>query len=401
MRILMATAGTRGDVEPFVRLARHAVRRGHRVRLAVPQNSGADLGDLDTVLLAVDFAQLIQTQGVSPWAALRTFKTTIRPAMAQLLQESVKAILDFGPDVVVHHPKILTAATTASALAVPSVVVEAVPSVTPTRAFPAPGVLDRNLGWANRLTYAAAPAAARVFAREMAAAEALLPAAGPRPTGRDLASLVPISPLLLSRPADWPDAVHLTGDWCSDTTPPPLDPLVRDFISAGPFLYAGFGSMAAGDAGLRSRAILQAARRSGLRALLVTGWGGLEVPKEQRGDDVLAVAAVPHSAVLPRAVLAVHHGGAGTVHAVARAGIPSVVVPFLVDQPFWARQLQARHLAPTPVPYRKVTSSRMHDAISAALQLRPEAARTGELMRSERGLDRALDVLERLAQVRL
>ncbi|WP_104166225.1 glycosyltransferase [Arthrobacter sp. SX1312] len=49
MRLLLATAGSRGDVEPFVALAERALAAGHEVRLVVPDNSGVEMGDLDVV----------------------------------------------------------------------------------------------------------------------------------------------------------------------------------------------------------------------------------------------------------------------------------------------------------------------------------------------------------------
>jgi sterol 3beta-glucosyltransferase len=66
MKILMLTAGTGGDVEPFVALARSAGARGHQIRLGVPDHSGVDTEDLDTASLHIDFAQLINDQAVSP-----------------------------------------------------------------------------------------------------------------------------------------------------------------------------------------------------------------------------------------------------------------------------------------------------------------------------------------------
>ena len=66
MRIMMLTAGTRGDVEPFVVLAGSAASRGHEVRLGIPDHSGVETEGLDIVSLKMDFAQLIGDQGVSP-----------------------------------------------------------------------------------------------------------------------------------------------------------------------------------------------------------------------------------------------------------------------------------------------------------------------------------------------
>lgn len=116
-----------------------------------------------------------------------------------------------------------------------------------------------------------------------------------------------------------------------------------------------------------------------------------------RGGDVLVRESVDHRLVLPLASAAIHHGGAGTVHAVARAGIPSVVVPFIADQPFWGHRLHERGLAPEPVPYRKVTSDRLTEALAQAGNCRDQAAQVGERIRKEDGTAVALDVLETFA----
>ena len=402
---MLLTAGSRGDVEPFAALARFAAGQGHIVRLGIPDNSGADTAGLDVVSLQSDFAQLVQGQGVSPLAAARSFTDRIRPAMRRLLAAAVREALAFEPDVIVYHPKVLSAPFVADALGIPHVVVETVPSLTPTRAFPAPGVVNVNLGPLNRLTYAAAAGAARMFSKEIAAAREILPGraagqGGGRDAGRassPAASLVPVSPQLLKRPADWPASVHLTGAWWGGDTPAgELDPTVSDFMGAGAFIYAGFGSMSAGDPIARGRAVVGGARRHGLRVVVATGWGGLAVPDELRGDDVLVVDSVPHELVLPRAAIAVHHGGAGTVHAAARAGIPSIVVPFIADQPFWGRRLHQRGLAPKPIPYKRLSSARVASAIEEALGYRRNAELVGERIRAEHGLSVALDVIEAL-----
>ncbi len=96
-------------------------------------------------------------------------------------------------------------------------------------------------------------------------------------------------------------------------------------------------------------------RRSSLSArscwlAQATGWGGLALPGDLRGSDVLPVSSMPHELVPPRAAVAIHHGGAGTAHAAARAGIPSTVVPFLADQPFWGRRLHRTGSLPSPAP---------------------------------------------------
>ncbi len=400
MRILLLTAGSRGDVDPFVALARRAEREGHQVRLGVTRDFVADVraAGVDAVGLDGDFSALVAAQGVSPLAAMRSYRTTIAPMMAGMLRSAARAAVDHRPDVVVHHPKVLSAPLAAARLDAPCVLGEIVPVVTPTRQFPAAGVTTLDLGRLNPVTYRLSAAAGAMFAGQLREirAELGLPRRGALP--EPARTLVPVSPALLPRPSDWPATTVLTGAWQADpaAAAAAADAELDEFLAAGPVVYAGFGSMAAGDPAARGRAIVAAARAAGLRTLACTGWGGLAVPDDAHGADVLVRRAVPHAAVLPRCAAAVHHGGAGTVHAVVRAGLPSVVVPFLADQPFWGELLHRRGLAARPVPARRCTAARLGAAFGE-LPERTAVRAVGERIAAEDGCGAALAVLSELA----
>ena len=172
---------------------------------------------------------------------------------------------------------------------------------------------------------------------------------------------------------------------------PPLEEFLAD---PRPFLYAGFGSMTGGDAAARAEAILRAARSLGQRVLVATGWGGLKPSSRAAGaEDVLVAASVPHDAVFPRATVAVHHGGAGTVHAATRAGTPSIVVPFLADQPFWAAQLRRIGLAGPPLHRKRLDPDRVTTAIAAGVSLTGRVHWAAEQMRSEHGTEAAIKLI--------
>jgi sterol 3beta-glucosyltransferase len=398
MRMMLLTAGTRGDVEPFAALARHAASRGHDVRLALPDDAEAPAG-IDTVALGLDVHRVLSPPGRTPWALAHHVRAEVRPAMRRMFAAAVRETVAFDPHLVVHHPLILSAPMVADSLRVPRVLAEFAPVATPSEHFPAAGgpTATRDLGAGNRVTYAVPRTAARLFDADVARAAAELPG-GRRPARRSpsRATLMAVSPALLPRPDDWPEQVHQTGAWYEDASAVTLDPVLADFLDSGPFVVASFGSMATGDATARGRAIVTAARSLGLRVLLVTGWGGLALPAECHGPDVLVVRSVPFDAVLPRAALAVHHGGAGTSHAVARAGVPAVVVPVTADQPFWAAQLHRQGVAAAPVPLRRLSTGTLVPAMRDALTRRERAAEVGRRMRREHGVQQALAVLESL-----
>ncbi|PZE84020.1 glycosyltransferase [Curtobacterium sp. MCBD17_032] len=397
MRLMLLTAGTRGDVEPFAALARSAASRGHDVRLALPDDADAPDGT-DTVALGLDVQRMLSPTARSPWALARHLHAEVRPAMRRMFAAAVRETVAFRPDVVVHHPLVLSAPMVADALGVPRVLVEFAPVATPSEHFPAAGgpTATHDLGPRNRFTYAVPRAAARLFGADVARAAAELPGGRPDRRTPSRATLMAVSPALLPRPDDWPERVHQTGAWYAEGPAVPPDPAVGAFLRSGPTVVASFGSMATGDASARGAAVVTAARAHGLRVLLVTGWGGLALPAECRGPDVLAVRSVPFDTVLPGAALAVHHGGAGTAHAVARAGVPAVVVPVTADQPFWAAQLHRRGVAAAPVPLRRLSAGTLAPAMRDALSRRARAAGVGRLMRQEPGVRGALDVLESL-----
>ena len=81
VRIMLLTAGTRGDIEPFVALARYAAARGHEVRLGMSEGSALPPG-VDAVGLDLDFRRVLPVPGRTPWAVARHLGREVRPGMA-------------------------------------------------------------------------------------------------------------------------------------------------------------------------------------------------------------------------------------------------------------------------------------------------------------------------------
>jgi vancomycin aglycone glucosyltransferase len=138
--------------------------------------------------------------------------------------------------------------------------------------------------------------------------------------------------------APWPQPADLdvvqTGAWLlRDTRPLPAE--LVEFLDAGtPPVYVGFGSMPLRAREDVARAAVEAIRAQGRRALLAHGWADLAPIDDE--DDCFAVGEVNQQSLFPRVAAAVHHGGAGTTTAAARAGVPQVVLPQGADQLYWA-----------------------------------------------------------------
>ena len=210
--------------------------------------------------------------------------------------------------------------------------------------------------------------------------------------------LTAVSPTLVPRPRDWPDFVHMTGFWyldAADTYEPPAQLL--GFLEAGlPTVYVGFGSMAGFDPLATVELVVEALH--GRRAVIAAGWGGLA--SAALPDSVYCIEEAPHDWLLPRMRLAIHHGGAGTTAAVARAGIPQVIIPHMADQPFWAARVQVLGAGPAPVERRTLTAGNLAVAIHAAESpaMRQAAAALGTRIRAEDGVGEAIRIIEQVAR---
>jgi vancomycin aglycone glucosyltransferase len=152
--------------------------------------------------------------------------------------------------------------------------------------------------------------------------------------------------------------------YLADFDTPPLPEKLDAFLASGPPpVYFGFGSMTDARPGETTGTLLEAARRAGFRALISQGWAGLAdgpLPSE-----AMSVGPVSHARLFPRVAAVVHHGGAGTTTAAARAGVPQLVVPHLVDQYYWQERVLALGLGPRAPRRRKLQVESLAAALSA------------------------------------
>ncbi|MFE2153921.1 glycosyltransferase [Streptomyces lavendulae] len=370
MRILIATAGSRGDVAPYTGLGAALRRAGHEVALAATETFEplATEAGLEFRPLPADHRAHGSARGK---------RELLRAAAAFVteLGEGFAGAVDPGTDL------LLLSATTAplgwhvaEATGTPSIGVYLQPT-TPTGDFPPPVTGTRSLGRiGNRAAGRfALRMADRVFEPAVARLRTRLelpPLTAARMRRRRAAARWPVlhgfSTALLPRPRDWAHGLAVTGPWWPYVGADRRLPAeLEDFLAAGPPpVLVGFGSMAAGEGERLGEIAVRALRRAGLRGVLQSGSAGLAAD----GEDVLTVGDLPHALLFPRLAAVVHHAGAGTAAAVLRAGVPSVTVPVAADQPFWAGRLAAVGAAPAPIPFRSLTAEGLGDALAKAVR---------------------------------
>jgi vancomycin aglycone glucosyltransferase len=160
-----------------------------------------------------------------------------------------------------------------------------------------------------------------------------------------------------------------TGAWILPDERPLPDALLAFLDAGAPPVYVGFGSLPA-PKGFAQMAI-DVVRAQGRRVLISRGWAELALVDDR--EDCFIVGEVNQQALFPRVAAVVHHGGAGTTTTAARAGSPQVVVPQIMDQPYWAsraRDLGIGSAHDGSTPTAESLSAAMESALSSETRAR-------------------------------
>jgi sterol 3beta-glucosyltransferase len=420
MRITILTGGSRGDVQPYVALGVGLQQAGHAVQIATHEPFRTFIRErgLDFFPVGGDYRQIYESE---TWPQLRA-RGGNRLRLIKQLRRMVEAnSIGFIHDawqacqdaqVILFSTSVFVAAMAlAEKMQCPLYCAGLLP-LTPTRfqagvrlpPLPVPLRFLGPLGY-NWLTHWLSLQTGHQLARLV-----MLPAyqraldLPPRPFWLSLRSfqqgplfLYGYSRHVVPRPPDWSASNRVTGYWFLDRPADwrPSSHLV-DFLASGPTpVYVGFGSMREQDAAELTETVVEALLRARQRGVLLTGQAGLGAGKLP--DEIFAVEAIPHDWLFPRMAAVVHHGGAGTTAAGLRAGLPSVIVPFAWDQPFWGRRVWELGVGPRPIPRKHLSVERLADAITAAVsnkEMRLRAQALGERIRQEDGVARAVEAFE-------
>ncbi len=416
LKILITTFGTRGDIQPFIALGKGLRRAGHAVAICTSEGyqSFVEEHDLHYVFMNNELLRLSQAalatlgdiSGIGDAVSIvRQMSRAIRPAM----DDEWNAARTLQPDLIIYHPKCLGSYHIAEKLRIPAIMSLPLPFYTPTREFPVPFFANISLGaWFNRFSYRLMGLSSGMFGGMINGFRRKtldLPPIGRfsdllrHADGRPVPVLYPYSPHVLPVPPDFPPHVHVTGYWFLEQAAgwQPAPELAR-FLAAGtppdPPVYIGFGSVGARKAEKRTRIVLDALEKSGQRGVLVSGWGGLQAA--DLPQQVFMVDSVPHDWLFPRVAAVVHHGGAGTTAAGLRAGRPTIICPFMADQPFWGKLIYQRGVGPLPIPQGRLTADGLAEAIMTAVHdetMIRRAAELGEKIRAEDGVARAVEII--------
>jgi UDP:flavonoid glycosyltransferase YjiC (YdhE family) len=422
MHFTILTIGSRGDVQPFLALSKGLIADGHRVRMATHAEFGPWIQQhgVDFVEIGGDPAELMKIcveNGTFTVSFLREGVTKFRGWLDELLVSCWHACQ--GTDVIIESPNAIAGIHISEALQVPYFRAFTMPW-SRTRAYPqAFAVPNKKAGGNyNYMTYVIFDqvlwtASAGQINRWRTSCLGLLPTNLDKLEQHKTPFLYNFSPSLVPKPLDWYDWIHVTGFWFLDNPEnssskawsPPEDLLA--FIARArklgkKLVYIGWGSITVPNAAATTRCVTEAVRMSNVCAILSKGWSDRLTKKAGAtesaaanaspylSEDVFQVNSVPHDWLFPQMDAACHHGGAGTLGASLRAGIPTIVKPFFGDQFFWGQQVESLGVGSC---VRDLTIDALSNALVQATQSTRQIERARELgrqIRAENGVAEAI-----------
>lgn len=346
MRVLISTAGSHGDVLPFIALGREFAARGHEVILYA--NPFFHSYTTDAAIRFVPISTIEKYSSLFGELAdsdpSRTFKRVARE-YAEISPEyyrAMKADVIPGKTIAIGNSLLFSPRLLRETDQVPCATVHLAPSVFRSNARPprlvpnwitshTPSLLKRTAWWMLDKTFydpnftaplnkyraeLGLPRIERIFRSWIHEADCL----------------VGLFPEWFGEPqSDWPERVALTDfplyDHGNLAT---LSPHLDEFMKTGQPPVAFSAGTATATAHEFFKTSVEASETAGLRAILLTHFPQqvpVSLPK-----GVIHVDYAPFGILLPKLAAFVHHGGIGSTSQAFRAGVPQVIRPVAYDQ---------------------------------------------------------------------
>ncbi len=395
MKIVLATFGSRGDVQPMLALSLALKSKGHEVLLAAPPEKAPWAKQLGCPFLPLGSDV---TAFIDDMENAHSLRSAIR--FVSFLRNEINAQFDLlpkiiaGADLVIGSSLTFALSTLAESMGIAYRYIAFTPQLLPSGYHPFPAFKHQRFPkWYNRMTWRIAVILDQfnltrlINNHRRQLGLKLIQDAWRHIMGQHV--LVASDSVISKIPPDIVDQTFTQTGYMHLNQPDQHLAELDTFLEAGsPPVYAGFGSMPIRDQIRNVSVIVEAVRLSGQRAVISKFW---DEPSEfSNSDDIFFITKYPHLKLFPHMAAVIHHGGAGTTASSAVSGVPQIIVPHILDQYYWGHQIYQSKLGPKPIWRSQLTAKKLAAAIRECLsnqQIRKRAKEASEAIRKKNSLE--------------
>ena len=409
MKITIAALGTRGDVQPMIALGKGLQAAGHEITLIAGSNFEAWVRSYGFDFLpSLDMEALMKSPEGIAWVEepnafrqLGHMKALLKPHGAEMIAPIIEQarnaeLLISG---FVSEPFVQSASEKFGIPQIKTSLQPYRPTVSSWASMSAVVKGNSNLNrWFGKLGERLIWDVAADPVNNMRATLGLPPhnTASYSRAVSQLPTLYGFSRYVVPPAVDWTERDQIAGYWFLDEQQnwQPPEALARFLESGSPPIYVGFGSMSSSSPQQTIELVTTALKQAGQRGIIAAGWSGAQV--QSGSDHVYIIDKAPHDWLFERVAGIVHHGGSGTTGAALRSGKPSLIIPHMSDQPYWAKRVYELGVGAKPIPRARLTADNLAAGIKTLLidgDMQRTAAELSTKIRAENGVENAVRII--------
>lgn len=370
MKITIYTFGTRGDVMPYVALGGEAIKRGHEVTICTGGYFKKDVEryGINFVETSLDLMAELQTEiGKIAYnepmknitKVIKYAKDVINPKFRKSFTEMFKSAEN--ADVILYHPKAFAAQDIALYYNIPCVSVPLVPLTVEIEEFPNMLIsLNRNFGKKlNKLTYKITSKTENNNIKDINDFRVKELGFQPRKANvfnttinsYKIPVIMPIGEDLFKDIKSLKERAYITNHFIINSKENLSDGLLEFINNGSKPIVISFSSLPLADKEKFQSMISYTVSESKERVVVLSGENNLVF----NDDNIYVEKFTPHQKLLPLAKGFIHHGGAGSTGIALGCGVPQLIIPFKVDQPFWAKVTYQNGFSLKPVQEKNLS----------------------------------------------
>lgn len=405
MKILIPTMGTRGDIQPYIALSKKLMDSEFEVTIATHPCWKALIESYNVKFVPlgpdidIEYETAYIREKSKNWiiGLIRTMKFVFK-----IIEKSTFQIKELCLDVdlvIASHSNI--GATEAEASGIPFISVTLQPDVIPKRLqkkSKIKGIIDKLIGVIiNPLMVGSYNKLRKVHGlKKISSFDQLL---------SPLLNIVPISPLIYPPNKLWEEKNKVVGYWFVDESKNynPTD-LLSDFMKSGPPpIIISLGAMGFESKAEKSKLdiLINSINKTKMRAIIQGFNKTLE--NYQLGENIIAIGNVPHTWLFKYGYCIIHHGGMSTTATAIYSGVPSIGIPHITDQYFWANRVYELKLGPKPIRSKDLNEEILVNTINEVKnnyeQFNNSSKVLAEKIQAEKGLEKTVELIKNILEL--